>query len=97
MTALTSGSAEALQAVPGITANIIAAGSTAYKQANADSYRTVYLSTIAFTGVACLLSYWAPDTEKYLNEGVAAKLRGGGMKDDVEMMTKKKDVEVEET
>jgi hypothetical protein len=95
MTALTSGSADALQAVPGISAEIIAAGSAAYKQANADAYRTVYLTTIAFTGVAVILSYWAPDTEKYLNSGVAATLRGGGLPQDMEMGTKSKELDRE--
>lgn len=96
MTALTSGSAEALQAVPGISTDIITAGSTAYKQANADAYRTVYLTTIAFTGVAVILSFWAPDTEKYLNSGVAATLRGGGQPQDTEMGTKGKELGNEE-
>ncbi|KAF2178198.1 hypothetical protein K469DRAFT_742079 [Zopfia rhizophila CBS 207.26] len=65
MTALTSGSTSAFETVQGISTEIIGVGVTAYKQANADAYRTVYLSTIAFTGIALILSYWAPDTEKF--------------------------------
>lgn len=74
ITALSSGSAKVLAAVPGITDQIIVAGTKAYKQANADAYKTVYLSTLAFTGLAIILTFWAPNTKKYMTNKVAATL-----------------------
>lgn len=74
ITALSSGSAKALAVVPGITDQIIVAGTKAYKQANADAYKTVYLSTLAFTGLAIILTFWAPNTKKYMTNKVAATL-----------------------
>ena len=47
LTALTSGSAQAMEAIRGISPSIIAAGTAAYKEASSDAYRTVFLSTIA--------------------------------------------------
>lgn len=74
LTALTSGVTGAMQAVPGITDKIIAVGVAAYKQANADAYRTVYLSTLAFSGVAICLTYFAPNTNTYMTSQIAATL-----------------------
>lgn len=72
--AITSGSATAFQAIPGISESIIAVGLRSYKQANADAYRTVYLTTIAFSGVAVILTYFAPNTDHLMTGKVAATL-----------------------
>ncbi|KJR86888.1 siderophore iron transporter [Sporothrix schenckii 1099-18] len=74
LAALAAGTADAFAAVPGITADIIAAGTQAYKVANADAYRTVYLSTIAFSGVALAMTWFAPDTEQYMSAKIVATL-----------------------
>ncbi|KAF2465115.1 MFS general substrate transporter [Lindgomyces ingoldianus] len=66
--------ADALSAVPGATEAIIAIGSRAYQNASADAYRTVYLSTIAFSGLAVILTWWAPNTDELMSEKVAATL-----------------------
>lgn len=47
LTAVTSGSAKAMEAVQGISPAIITAGTAAYKEASSSAYRTVFLSTIA--------------------------------------------------
>ena len=64
----------ALEQVPGINANIIAAGSRAYKVANANSFRMVFFSTIAFTGVGLIVSIFLPDLDHLLTDKVAATL-----------------------
>ncbi|KAF2420731.1 MFS general substrate transporter [Tothia fuscella] len=89
ITALSSGSATALKAVPGITDAITAAGTIAYKEANAHAYRTVYLTTLAFTGLALLLSFWAPNTTKYMSNKVAATLHNEEHIPDAEKMEQK--------
>jgi hypothetical protein len=72
--ALQSGSADAFSSVPGITQSIIGIGIRAYKQANADAYRTVYLSTIAFSAVSVILTWFAPNTDHLMTGKVAATL-----------------------
>lgn len=60
--------------VKGVTASILATGVRAYKVANAQAYETVYLSTIAFSGLAILLAFFAPNTERWMVNNVAATL-----------------------
>jgi hypothetical protein len=60
--------------VDGVTDSILAVGIRAYKVANAEAYRTVYLSTIAFTGLAIALTFFALNTEEYITDHVAATL-----------------------
>lgn len=67
----------ALTAIPGITPDIIAAGTTAYKQANADAYRTVFLSNMAFSGVAILCSLLLPNVDHLMTNQVATTLHQG--------------------
>ncbi len=73
LTAYSTGAA-ALQAVPGINATILAAGTAAYKQASADAYRTVFLSTIAFSGVAIIFAFFTADGSKMMTHDVATTL-----------------------
>lgn len=89
LTALTSGSATALAAVPGISQQIITAGTEAYRQANADAYRTVYLSTIAFTGLALVVAIWAPSPNKHWSGRVAATLHHEGQSNAEDVTTEK--------
>ncbi len=72
--------------VPGITDAIIAAGTRAYQVANANAYSTVYLTTIAFSGIAIVLTFYAPNTEKYMTGKVVATLHN---ENSDEMMTAK--------
>ncbi|ORY07019.1 fungal trichothecene efflux pump [Clohesyomyces aquaticus] len=60
--------------VPGVTAEVIKAGLAAYKEANVQSFRVVFLTTIAFTGLAVLLSLFLPDIDKLLTTKVAVTL-----------------------
>ncbi|KAK3065124.1 hypothetical protein LTS18_009708 [Coniosporium uncinatum] len=67
----------ALKAVQGITPNILAIGTRAYQDANSSAYRTVFLSTIAFTGVAIIASLFLPDVDHLLTGKVATTLHEG--------------------
>lgn len=58
--ALTGTKANAISAVPGINANIQAAAGMAYQYANSQAYKTVFLSTIAFSGLSMIMLYWVP-------------------------------------
>lgn len=58
--ALTGTNATAISAVPGAHANILAAAGMAYQHANSQAYKTVFLSTIAFSGLSMIMLYWVP-------------------------------------
>jgi hypothetical protein len=74
--ALESGSAAALQQVPETTGHIVQVGVQAYKEANVQAYRTVYLVTIAFSVMGLVSAGFTPNTEKSLSYDVAVTLQG---------------------
>ncbi|KAF2095876.1 MFS general substrate transporter [Rhizodiscina lignyota] len=76
--AITVGTPDAFASVQGANSTIIATGISAYKQANADAYRTVYLSTIAFSAIAVILTWFAPNTDHLMTGQVAATLHHEG-------------------
>ncbi|KAF2677961.1 MFS general substrate transporter [Lentithecium fluviatile CBS 122367] len=69
--------ASAFEAVPGITPEILAIGTSAYQHANADAYRTVFFSNIAFSGVAIICSLLLPNVDHLLTGQVATTLHQG--------------------
>ncbi|KAL1891973.1 hypothetical protein Sste5346_007317 [Sporothrix stenoceras] len=79
--ALTSGD---YSGVAGLTDDITAAGTKAYKQANVDAYRTVFLVTIAFTGIAIITSFFLPRVESVMTSQVAATLNNKDHKNELE-------------
>lgn len=58
--------ASALDSVPGMTTAIKVALHAAQKRAYAESFKTVYLSSLAFGGVALIISNLSADVDKYL-------------------------------
>ncbi|KAF7560698.1 hypothetical protein G7046_g3461 [Stylonectria norvegica] len=63
--------------VPGISSNIIAVGVRAYKNANADAYHTVFLVSIAFSGIALIAACLLPNVDALLTGKVASTLHKG--------------------
>lgn len=76
--AISVGTPDAFSAVPGITDAITAVGLRAYAVANADAYRTVFLTTIAFSGLALVLSVFVPNVEDRMTGDVVATLHNRG-------------------
>jgi hypothetical protein len=68
--AITNGTTAALDSVPGINTNILAALNTATQDANASSYKIVYLSALAFGGVSIIAALFATNVDKYLTSFV---------------------------
>lgn len=56
----------ALDNVPGMTAAIKVVLQAAQKRAYAESFKIVYLSTLAFGGIALITSFFSADVDKYL-------------------------------
>ena len=63
--------------VPGITNQIIAIGVRANKVAYANAYSTVFLTSIAFTGIALISALMLPDVDALLSSKVASTLHKG--------------------
>jgi hypothetical protein len=68
------GTPDAFEKVPGVTPDILAVGTRAYQLASASAYRTVFLSTIAFTGVAIIATLFLPNVDHLLTGDVATTL-----------------------
>jgi hypothetical protein len=85
--ALTSGNVTMLQEVKGVTATIIQDGSSALKQASADSYQVVFFSSIAFSVLAFVCAFFTADVDKYLTNTVSAMVgRAKPIVEEVEMV-----------
>jgi hypothetical protein len=72
MTSLTGGSTAALGKVPGVSPQIIALGTTALKQAYADSVRVVFIIAAPFGVLACIACFFLGDLRKTMNYSVDA-------------------------
>ncbi|KAL2754806.1 hypothetical protein ACRALDRAFT_1082471 [Sodiomyces alcalophilus JCM 7366] len=81
-----------LDGVRGATESVIAAGVSAYQEANAMAFQTVYLSTIAFSVIGVGVTWFAPNTEKYMDEKVVATL--GSDDKNTAAVSEKRDSEV---
>ncbi|KAL2208451.1 MFS general substrate transporter [Sarocladium strictum] len=75
LTALTTGAP--FEAIKGISDSIIAAGVAAYKEANAEAYRTVFFVSIAFSVIALICACCLPNVDKLLSGKVAQTLHKG--------------------
>lgn len=71
---MTTGSFEG---VAGLTDAIMAIGSRAYQVANMDAYRTVFLTNIAFSGVAIICAVLLPNVDVFMTNQVATTLHRG--------------------
>lgn len=74
LTALSSGSTAAINAVPGVTSQILAVAGTTLKAAYSDSFKIVFLATIPFGAVALAASFFARDIDSRLTHNVVRRL-----------------------
>jgi hypothetical protein len=81
MKALTTGH---FKDVAGLTPDILAIGMKGYRFANAHAYSTVFYVSIAFTGAAVVLSFFAPNVDDKMTDQVAVVLHGGSDRKAVE-------------
>jgi hypothetical protein len=79
--AVANGTAAALEAVPGINPAIEAAIANGVKTAYADSFKIVYLVTIAFSGIAFIAALFTSDIDSLLNDYVSRRIAGTGADD----------------
>lgn len=78
--ALTLGSAELLSQVMGITPSITSAGAAAYRLAATASYKTVFLTSIAFSGLSFICAWFVPNVDHRMTNEVSAVLHRGDQK-----------------
>ncbi|PGH00780.1 hypothetical protein AJ80_09119 [Polytolypa hystricis UAMH7299] len=72
--ALSVGTEAAYEAVKGLTPDILAVATDANKHGSAEAYKTVFLTTIAFTGIALIASLFLPNAENLMTGKVATTL-----------------------
>lgn len=92
LTAFGIGTPAAFSAIPGISPSILAAASRAYKEASSDGYRIIYLTSIAFSGLAVLLSFFVKDVEDRMTSKIATTLAHAETQDST---VKEKTVDIE--
>lgn len=81
--ALSLGTPAAFSAVKGISPAIIEVGTRAYRVANVDAYRTVFLSSLAFGGLCIILNILIPNVDKLMTSDVAVTLHAADEKNAV--------------
>jgi hypothetical protein len=74
MSGLTTGS---FANITGLNDAILAQGMTAYRSANAHAYSTIFFTTIAFTAIAVILSFFCPNVDDKMTGQVAVTLHKG--------------------
>lgn len=75
MTALAANTEGAYAAVDGLTPQILNVAKTAYKEGSSRAYSTVFLVTIAVSGLSVLLSLIAPNVDHLMTGEVAVMLQ----------------------
>ncbi|RAK94022.1 siderophore iron transporter [Aspergillus costaricaensis CBS 115574] len=74
--AVSAGTTAAYDAVPGMTASILGKVTEAVKTAYSQSFRTVFLASIAFGGLSVIAACFAEGVDARFTKDVAAKLGG---------------------
>ncbi|KPI36578.1 putative MFS-type transporter YusP [Cyphellophora attinorum] len=77
LTAFTIGTPKAFEAIPGISDTVLAAATAAYKNASSDAYHTVFLTSIAFSGIAVVLALFIRNVDDRMTADIATKLHHG--------------------
>lgn len=76
LTALSLGTARSWEAIPGLTPAIKGVAVKAFQSGLGDAYKTVWLTSLAFTGLGVGLAFFSPNTEDLLTNKVATELHG---------------------
>lgn len=69
-TAITNGTQAALEAVPEMDSTVLAAVDMGTKQAYTLAFRVVFLTTLAFTGIGIIASFFVKSVDTYLTNYV---------------------------
>jgi hypothetical protein len=74
--AVQAGSQTAFDAVAGLTPEIRALGTRAYQEANSAAFNTVFLVTIAFSGIGIICTFFSPNVDHLLTREVNITVSG---------------------
>lgn len=75
LAAIPVGTPAAFKAVQGLTPTIQAAGLHAYRVANSEAYKTVFLTTLAFSGIGIVLSLFYPSVDHLITNQVTVQVK----------------------
>ncbi len=97
LAALALGTKDAFATVQGLTPDILSVGQHAYKEGSRQAYQTVFFVSIAFSGLAVIMSFWAPNVDNLMTDQIATILNQDKKVDDMEKHSVKEGaVELEE-
>jgi uncharacterized membrane protein len=85
---LSNGTTAAFESVPGVNSAVLAAIGAGTKSAYAASFKTVYLSTLAFGLTALIVSFFTTDIDKFLTSFVNKTVSGKDVHADKETVQK---------
>ncbi|KAH0840422.1 hypothetical protein AYO21_03059 [Fonsecaea monophora] len=74
ITAFLSGKPDLLLAVPGVDAEVLGAATIASRDVYGSAFRMIFLVTLAFGSVACIVSLFVPSVDKFLTLQTAVQL-----------------------
>lgn len=73
-----------LAEVPGLTQSILAAITTAVPKAYSQAFKTVYLASLGFGGIAIIGSLLTKDPKKHLTDKIERRMHGRGIGGEME-------------
>jgi hypothetical protein len=82
LSALSLGKPAAWNAVNGLTPEIRAVAVKAYQAGLGEAFKTVWLTSLAFTGLGVVLAFFSPTTTKLLTDKVAVNLNNNKTKEE---------------
>lgn len=92
LSALAVGTQEAFDNVQGLTPSILSTAQRAYKEGNRQAFQTVFFVSIAFSGLAIIMSIWAPNVDNLMTDQIATVLKHKTTAEDVE----KSDIQIDQ-
>lgn len=93
LNAMAIGTEAAFAAVEGLTPSILKIGTRAYQDASSIAYRYVFLTTIAFSGIGIILTFFVPNIDHLMTSEVVVQLHEGANE---EVVGTKKAAQVQE-
>lgn len=75
LSALAVGTQDAFDAVQGLNPHILSVSQRAYQEGNRLAFQTVFYVSIAFSGIAVILSFWAPNVDNLMTDQIATILK----------------------
>jgi hypothetical protein len=75
ITAISTNPSGNFSTIPGVTSDMARIGLRAYQDASSAAFGTVFLSTIAFSGISAILAIWSPNVNNKLTKELTTPIQ----------------------